>query len=55
MVGFGVVGKKLPSMSLGGVLTFLFGFAAFMGVFMSGIGMMYSPVIIAKIFFMTWT
>ena len=53
MVGFGVVGKKLPSMSLGGVLTFLFGFAAFMGVIMSGIGMMYSPVIIAKIFFMT--
>jgi len=53
MVGFGIVGKKLPSMSLGGVLTFLFGFAAFMGVIMSGIGMMYSPVIIAKIFFMT--
>lgn len=53
MVGFGIVGKKLPTMSLGGVLTFLFGFAAFMGVIMSGIGMMYSPVIIAKIFFMT--
>ena len=35
MFGFGAVGKKLPSMSLGGVLTFLFGFAAFMGVLMS--------------------
>ena len=53
MVGFGVVGKKLPSMSLGGVLAFLFGFSAFMGVFMSGIGIFYSPTIIAKIFFMT--
>jgi len=53
MFGFGAVGRKLPSMSLGGVLTFLFGFAAFMGVFMSAIGMFYSPTIIAKIFFMT--
>lgn len=53
MVGFGMVGRKLPSMSLGGVLAFLFGFAAFMGVFMSAIGMFYSPTIIAKIFFMT--
>ena len=53
MLGFGVVGRKLPSMSLGGVLTFLFGFSAFMGVFMSGIGIFYSPTIIAKIFFMT--
>ncbi len=53
MVGFGIVGKKLPSMSLGGVLAFLFGFAAFMGIMMSAIGIFYSPVIIAKIFFMT--
>ncbi len=53
MFGFGAVGRKLPSMSLGGVLTFLFGFAAFMGIFMSAIGLMYSPTIIAKIFFMT--
>lgn len=53
MLGFGAVGKKLPSMSLGGVLTFLFGFAAFMGVFMSGIAFAYNPMIIAKIFFMT--
>lgn len=50
---FGTIGRKLPSMSLGGVLTFLFGFAAFMGVFMSAIGLMYDPMIIAKIFFMT--
>jgi len=53
MFGFGAVGRKLPSMSLGGVLTFLFGFAAFMGVFMSAITLAYSPTIIAKIFFMT--
>ncbi len=51
--GFGAVGRKLPSMSQGAVVAFLFSFAAFMGVFMSGIGIMYSPVIIAKIFFMT--
>ena len=53
MVGFGAVGKKLPSMSLGGVVAFLVGFAAFMGVFMSGIAAFYDPLIIAKIFFMT--
>lgn len=51
--GFGAVGRKLPSMSQGGVLAFLFGFAAFMGIFMSAVGIFYSPVIIAKIFFMT--
>lgn len=50
---FGAVGKKLPTMSLGGVLTFLFGFAAFMGVFMSVITLMYSAEVIAKVFFMT--
>lgn len=51
--GFGAVGKKLPSMSLGGVLTFLFGFAAFMGVMMSAYASIYNPMIVAKIFFMT--
>ena len=50
---FGAVGRKLPGMSLGGVLTFLFGFAAFMGVFMSAISLAYDPMIVAKIFFMT--
>ena len=50
---FGAVGKKLPSMSMGGMLTFLFGFAAFMGVFLSAITMTVSATIIAKIFFMT--
>jgi len=50
---FGTVGKKLPGMSLSGVVTFLFGFAAFMGVFVSAIGMFYDPMVIAKIFFMT--
>lgn len=51
--GFGAVGRKLPSMSMGGVLTFLFGFAAFMGVLMSAYASVYDPYIVAKIFFMT--
>ena len=50
---FGAVGKKLPTMSMGGVVAFLFSFAAFMGVFMSAIALRYDPTIIAKIFFMT--
>jgi FtsH-binding integral membrane protein len=54
MFGFGAVGRKLPSMSQGGVLAFLFGFAAFMGVLMSAYATaFYSPTIVAKIFFMT--
>ena len=40
-------------MSMGGVVAFLFSFAAFMGVFMSAIALRYDPMIIAKIFFMT--
>lgn len=51
--GFGAVGRKLPSMSMGGVLAFLFGFAAFMGVLMSAYAALYNPMIVAKIFFMT--
>lgn len=51
--GFGAVGKRLPSMSLGGVQAFLFGFAAFMGVLMSAYAAFYDPFIVAKIFFMT--
>lgn len=50
---FGAVGSKLHTMSMGGVLTFLFGFAAFMGVFMSVITLFYPTAVIAKIFFMT--
>lgn len=50
---FGTVGAKLPSMSKGGVLAFLFGFSAFMGVFLSAVSFAYDPTIIAKIFFMT--
>lgn len=53
MFGFGAVGRKLPSMSLGGVLAFLFGFAAFMGVLMSAYASRYDPMIVTKIFFMT--
>ena len=52
--GFGAVGRKLPSMSKGGVLAFLFGFAAFMGVLMSAYATnAYDPLVVAKIFFMT--
>lgn len=50
---FAGVGKKLPTMSLGGVQVFLFGFAAFMGVFMSAVAAFVPGMIIAKIFFMT--
>ncbi len=50
---FGAVGRKLPTMSLGGVQTFLFGFAAFMGMFMSAVSAFVPGMIIAKIFFMT--
>ena len=51
--GFGAVGRKLPSMSMGGVLAFLFSFAAFMGVLMSAYASVYDPMIVARIFFMT--
>lgn len=52
--GFGAVGRKLPSMSKGGVTAFLFAFAAFMGVLMSAYATAaYDPTIVAKIFFMT--
>lgn len=52
--GFGAVGKKLPSMSMGGVLTFLFAFAAFMGLLMSAYATaFYDSMIVARIFFMT--
>ncbi|MGB0907547.1 MAG: Bax inhibitor-1/YccA family protein [Maricaulaceae bacterium] len=50
---FGAVGSKLHTMSMGGVLTFLFGFAAFLGVFMSAVSAFVPGMIIAKIFFMT--
>ena len=54
MFGFGAVGRRLPQMSMGGVLAFLFGFAAFMGVFMSAYATaFFDPTIVAKIFFMT--
>jgi len=55
MFGFGMVGRKLPSMSKGGVMAFLFGFAAVMGVLMSAYatGLAGSPTVISKIFFMT--
>ncbi len=50
---FGAVGRKLPSMSLGGVVAFLVGFSAFLGIFMSAISAFVPGIIIAKIFFMT--
>jgi len=54
MFGFGAIGRKLPSMSQGGVMAFLFGFAAFMGVLMSAYATAaFDSMIVAKIFFMT--
>lgn len=50
---FGTVGAKLPKMSKGGVLAFLFGFAAFLGMFVSAIALSYPGVVLAKVFFMT--
>lgn len=50
--GFSAIGKRLPTMSMGGVLIALFAFAALLGVFAAPIGLIYSPGIIAKVFFM---
>jgi len=50
--GFGIVGRKLHSMSLGAVKASLFGFAAVMGVWLSAIAVFVNPMISAKIFFM---
>ena len=50
---FGAVGAKMHSMSKGGMLAFLFGFAAFLGIFVSAITLAYPSVILAKVFFMT--
>jgi len=54
MFGFGIVGRKLPSMSKGAVMAFLFGFAAVMGVLMSAYATTaFQTQVVAKIFFMT--
>lgn len=50
--GFSAVGRKLPSMSMGGVLTFLFAMAAVLGVMASTL-VYRDPTIVAKVFFMT--
>ncbi len=50
---FGSVAAKLPRMSMGGVLTFLFGFAALMGVFTGVITIAYRADVLLKVFFMT--
>lgn len=50
---FGSVARNLPNMSRGSVMFFLFGFAAFLGIFMSGVAMFVNSLIVAKIFFMT--
>jgi len=52
MFAFGGVGAKLHSMSVSGVKTFLFGFAAVMGIWMSALAVFVDPMIVAKIFFM---
>lgn len=49
---FGAVGRKLPSMSIGGARAFLFGFAAVMGVWLSAIAAFVDPMISVRIFFM---
>ena len=50
---FGAIGRKLPSMSKGGMLAFLFGFAAFLGIFMAAIAVSFNAAVILKVFFMT--
>ena len=50
---FGPVGAKLPKMSKGGMMAFLFGFPAFLGVFMSSVAAFVPGMVVAKIFFMT--
>lgn len=52
VVGFGAVGAKLTSMSVGAARAFLFGFAAIMGVWLSAIAAFVDPMISVKIFFM---
>ena len=52
VVGFGAVGAKLTSMSLGAARAFLFGFAAVMGIWLSAIAAFVNPIISVKIFFM---
>lgn len=52
---FGGVGSKLNSMSVSGVKTFLFGFAAVMGIWMSALAVFVNPLIVTKIFFMAAT
>lgn len=52
---FGAVGRKLPTMSMGSVKVFLFGFAAIMGVWLSSIAVFADPMIAAKVFFMAAT
>lgn len=52
VVLFGAVGAKLPSMSVSAARTFLFGFAAVMGVWLSAIAAFVDPMISVRIFFM---
>ncbi len=50
---FGAIGRKVHTMSRGGMMAFLFGFSAFLGVFMSAVSLFTPGMVIAKIFFMT--
>ena len=52
MFGFSAVGRKLATMSIGGVLIALFGFAAFLGVIAAPIALVFDPVSITKVFLM---
>lgn len=50
--GFGAMGRKLHTMSVSNARTFLFVFAAFMGVWLSVIAAFKDPMISVRIFFM---
>ncbi|PHR91547.1 MAG: hypothetical protein COA69_10125 [Robiginitomaculum sp.] len=52
VMGFGTVGRKLHTMSVSGARTFLFVFAAVMGVWLSTIAAFKDPMISVRIFFM---
>ena len=52
MAAFGGIGAKLHTMSISGVKTFLFGFAAVMGIWLSAMAVYVNPLVVTKIFFM---
>ncbi len=51
--GFMIVGRKLPTMSKGAMIGFLFAMAGILGFFFSFSLLFYESMLIAKVFFMT--